>query len=54
MMSLLQELLREESGQDTIEYVFIGIIVALGALAGMGTLATKINTEFGNLANDLT
>ncbi len=54
MINTLKNLLKEESGQDTIEYVFIGIIVALGALSGMGTLATKINTEFGTLANKLT
>ena len=54
MLNPLMKLLREESGQDTIEYVFIGLIVALGAVAGMGTLANSINSEFGKLGGDLT
>jgi Flp pilus assembly pilin Flp len=54
MIELLKNLHREESGQDTIEYVFIGLIVALGAVAGMGTLAKSINSEFSKLAGDLT
>ncbi len=54
MINMLKNLLKEESGQDTLEYVFIGLIVALGAVAGMGTLATSINDEFGNLGAKLT
>ena len=54
MINMLKNLLKEESGQDTIEYVFIGLIVALGATAGMTTLATDINAEFKKLGGDLT
>jgi Flp pilus assembly pilin Flp len=54
MINILKNLLKEESGQDTLEYVFIGLVVALGAIAGMQTLASSINTEFGNLAAKLT
>lgn len=54
MINTLKSLLKEESGQDTLEYVFLGLIIALGAVAGMTTLAGKINTEFGKLGNDLT
>lgn len=54
MINMLKNLLKEESGQDTLEYVFLGLIIALGAISGMGVLATKINTEFGNLGNKLT
>jgi Flp pilus assembly pilin Flp len=54
MIRLLKDLLREERGQDTLEYVFIGLVVALGAIAGMSNLAASINTEFGKLAGDLT
>ena len=54
MINMLKNLLQEESGQDTIEYVFIGLIVALGATAGMTTLAKSINSEFGKLGGDLT
>jgi pilus assembly protein Flp/PilA len=46
--------LREEHGQDLIEYVLIGGIVALGAVAGMSTFATDVNTAFSNLGAKLT
>ena len=54
MMTLLNNLLTEERGQDTLEYVFIGLVVALSAVAGMSSLAGSINAEFGKLAGDLT
>ncbi len=44
---------KEESGQDLIEYALIGLIIALGALAGMGTVASSINAEFSKIAGDL-
>ena len=52
-MSLLKSLHKEESGQDLIEYALIGLIIALGALAGMGTVASSINAEFSKIAGDL-
>ncbi len=54
MINILKNLLKEESGQDTLEYVFIGLIVALGAIAGMTKLASSINKEFTTLGADLT
>jgi|WetSurMetagenome_2_1015567.scaffolds.fasta_scaffold1395976_1 Flp pilus assembly pilin Flp len=54
MINILKNLLKEESGQDTLEYVFIGLVVALGAIAGMSALAGSINAEFNKLASDLT
>ena len=36
MMDMLKGLHKEESGQDLIEYALIGLIIALGAIAGMG------------------
>ena len=54
MVTLFKNLLTDERGQDTLEYVFIGLIVALGAIAGMTKLATAINNEFSGLGGDLT
>ena len=61
MRKLLQRLpesaqifLQDEQAQSLIEYVLIGVIIALGAIAGMGTLASKINVEFSKIAGDLT
>ncbi len=46
MMNMLKNLHKEESGQDLIEYALIGLMIALGAIAGMGTVASSINAEF--------
>ena len=54
MLSLLKKLHTEESGQDLIEYALVGLIVALGAITGMGKLATSINGEFNKIAGSLT
>lgn len=53
MLDLFMNLHKEESGQDLIEYALIGLIVALGAIAGMGTLAASINAEYSKIASDL-
>jgi pilus assembly protein Flp/PilA len=54
MINMLKNLHKEESGQDLIEYALIALIVALGAIAGMSTLATAINAEFISVGNKLT
>ena len=50
----LLDALKEECGQDLIEYVLIGGVVALGAIAGMSTFAAKVNGAFDNLGSKLT
>ena len=52
-MDFLKRLHEEEAGQDLIEYALIGLIIALGALAGMGQLASSINAEFSKIATNL-
>ncbi len=52
-MSFLKRLHKDESGQDLIEYALIGLIIALGALAGMGTVASSVNAEFSKIATKL-
>jgi pilus assembly protein Flp/PilA len=54
MINMLKNLHKEESGQDLIEYALVAIIIALGAIVGMGTVATKINSEFSNISTKLT
>ena len=54
MLALLRNLHQEESGQDLIEYALVGLIVALGALAGMGSLSSSLNAEFSKLGGSLT
>jgi len=54
MINFFKQLHEDESGQDLIEYALIGLIVALGALAGMGQLASSINAEYTKIAGSLT
>jgi len=44
----------EDSGQDLIEYALIAALIALGAVAGMGYVASKINFAFSTVGNKLT
>ena len=53
MVNMLKNLHKDESGQDLIEYALIALIIALGAIAGMGTLAQSINAEFTKISADL-
>jgi len=54
MKNLFKRLHSEEHGQDLIEYALIGLIVALGALAGLGELASSVNNEFTKIGSSLT
>jgi pilus assembly protein Flp/PilA len=53
MINMLKNLHKGESGQDLIEYGLIALIVALGAVAGMSTLASSINNVFNKVAGQL-
>ncbi len=54
MRKLLLRLWREEAGQDLTEYGLLLVLVALGAIVGMGTLATAINKAYSTAAANLT
>jgi len=53
MSSKLMNLIKNESGQDLIEYALVVALIAFGATAGMGTLATKINSAFTNIGTQV-
>lgn len=48
------QILREDCGQDLIEYALVVALIALAATVGMGTVANDINKAFGNIGNKLT
>jgi pilus assembly protein Flp/PilA len=50
----LQDLIRQEEGQDLIEYALVVALIALAATAGMNTVATDINIAFSNIGTKLT
>lgn len=47
----LRALIEREEGQDLVEYALIVALIALAATAGMDTLASAINSAFGNLGS---
>ena len=49
----LQTLFITEEGQDLVEYALVVALIAFGAVAGMGALATEINTAFNDISSDL-
>lgn len=53
MKKLLKNLVVEDSGQDLIEYALVASVLALSALAAMGSLSNKISNEFNMIGNSL-
>jgi pilus assembly protein Flp/PilA len=48
------QMLRDDCGQDLIEYALVVALIAFAATAGMNTVATAINTAFINIGTKLT
>ncbi len=53
MMNLLKRLWQEEKGQDLVEYGLLLVLVSLGAVAAMGSLASAISGAFGSASTNL-
>ena len=52
-LSVILQLLKDEHGQDLIEYALVVALIAFAATAGMGSLATAINAAFGRMGTKL-
>ena len=48
------QFLRQEHGQDLIEYALVVALIAFAATAGMSSVAGKINTAFTKIGTTLT
>ena len=53
-LSVMLQILKDENGQDLIEYALVVALIAFAATAGMSTLATDINTAFSNMGTKVT
>jgi pilus assembly protein Flp/PilA len=53
LRQVLSNFLRDESGQDLIEYALVALLIALGATAAMSTLATNITAAFTAVSTKL-
>jgi len=45
--------LKDDRGQDLIEYALVVALIAFAATAGMQSVANNINTAFTNIGNKL-
>ena len=54
MKGLLVRFVREEEGQDLVEYAMLLAFIALIAIGGVRTLGTTVNAFFSNVATTLT
>ena len=45
---------KDESGQDLIEYALVAGLIGLGAVVAMTGLSGKISTAFNTVGNNLT
>jgi pilus assembly protein Flp/PilA len=43
---IMRDALKDENGQDLIEYALVVSLIAFAAVAGMNTLASDINSAF--------
>ena len=50
----LKGFLREEAGQDLIEYAMVAGLIGLGAVIAMSGLSGKIGNSFNTVGNRLT
>jgi len=53
-VKLLQDLMRDEEGQDLIEYALVAGLIGIGAVVSLSNLDTKIKTAFNTVGNQLT
>jgi Flp pilus assembly pilin Flp len=53
VISQLSRLQHDEAGQGLVEYLLILALVAFGAVAGMGSLATGLNSAFQEISSIL-
>jgi len=53
MKNLFARFVREENGQDLIEYSLLAAIIAVGAIATMTTVSSNINSVFGKVSTEL-
>ncbi|HUQ92722.1 MAG TPA: hypothetical protein VM120_13665 [Bryobacteraceae bacterium] len=47
------QMVREDHGQDLIEYALVVALIAFAATAGMSSVATQINLAFTNIGSTL-
>ena len=53
MSGLLRRFVREDDGQDLVEYAMLIALIAIVCAAGVGALGTALNTWYGTLSTTI-
>jgi pilus assembly protein Flp/PilA len=53
MRKLLISLVRDDEGQDLVEYAMLVALIALICVAGVGTFGTAVNDFFTRIAGEV-
>jgi pilus assembly protein Flp/PilA len=53
MQNLIRRFIREEEGQDLVEYALLIAFVSLAAVVGMQALGTAINNTYTSIGTSL-
>ena len=53
MSKLVARFVKDESGATAIEYGLIAALIALAIMVGAGTLGTRLDNQFKNIAGKL-
>jgi Flp pilus assembly pilin Flp len=53
MKALVARFVREDQGQDLIEYAFLAVFIALAVTLGLEAVANGINTQMSNIGTQV-
>ena len=50
---MFSRFIRDDQGQDLIEYAFLAVFIALAVTVGLQAVATGINTQMSNIGSQV-
>jgi Flp pilus assembly pilin Flp len=53
MKNLIARFVREDAGQDLIEYAFLAVFIALAVTLGLQAVAGGINSQLSNISTQV-
>jgi pilus assembly protein Flp/PilA len=53
MLKFIRKIVRNEKGATAIEYGLIAALIAVAAVAAMGTLGNQVGATFNNVTNEM-
>ena len=54
MKNFVARFIREDQGQDLIEYAFLAVFIGLAVTLGLQAVATGVNTQMSNIGGQVT